>query len=55
MKALPHHKVSLTMPIQLSAGALGQICQGEEVGEPVLQVLGHKAIQVIVTESERIG
>ena len=34
------------MSIQLTNGALAQICQGEEVTEPLLQVLGHKAIQV---------
>eukprot|EP00090_Calanus_glacialis_P036968 TRINITY_DN6328_c0_g1_i1.p1 TRINITY_DN6328_c0_g1~~TRINITY_DN6328_c0_g1_i1.p1 ORF type:complete len:623 (-),score=183.87 TRINITY_DN6328_c0_g1_i1:129-1997(-) len=33
------------MSIQLTNGALAQICQGEEVTEPLLQVLGHKAIQ----------
>jgi len=33
------------MDTDLTRGALGQICKGEEVKEPVLQVLGHKAIQ----------
>jgi len=28
----------------LSSGALGKICQGEDFSEPILQVLGHKAI-----------
>ena len=33
------------MSHQLSAGALAKICQGLEVNDPVLQVLGHKPIQ----------
>ena len=28
----------------LTSGALARICQGEDVSEPILQVLGHKAI-----------
>lgn len=28
----------------LTSGALARICQGEDVAEPILQVLGHKAI-----------
>jgi len=31
--------------MSLTNGALARICQGEEVSEPVVQVLGHKAIQ----------
>ena len=30
----------------LSSGALARICQGEDVVNPVVQVLGNKAIQV---------
>ena len=33
------------MSHQLSAGALAQICQGQDITDPVLQVLGHKPIQ----------
>ena len=33
------------MSCDLTNGALARICQGEEVSEPVVQVLGHKAIQ----------
>ena len=33
------------MSFNLTNGALARICQGEEVSEPVVQVLGHKAIQ----------
>ena len=33
------------MSCALTNGALALICQGEEVSEPVVQVLGHKAIQ----------
>ena len=33
------------MSFHLSNGALARICRGEEVSEPVVQVLGHKAIQ----------
>ena len=33
------------MSCALTNGALARICQGEEVSEPVVQVLGHKAIQ----------
>ena len=33
------------MSCALTTGALAHICQGEEVSEPVVQVLGHKAIQ----------
>ena len=29
----------------LTAGALAKICEGQEVADPVLQVLGHKPIQ----------
>ena len=30
---------------QLSSGSLAKICQGLDVSDPVLQVLGHKPIQ----------
>ena len=33
------------MSHQLSAGALAKICQGEDITDPVLQVLGHQPIQ----------
>ena len=33
------------MSFHLTHGALARICRGEEVSEPVVQVLGHKAIQ----------
>ena len=33
------------MSTELTTGALGKICQGVEVVEPLVQVLGHKAIQ----------
>ena len=33
------------MSFNLTNGALARICRGEEVSEPVVQVLGHKAIQ----------
>ena len=33
------------MSFHLTYGALANICQGEEVSEPLVQVLGHKAIQ----------
>jgi len=33
------------MSTDLTTGALGKICQGVEVIEPLVQVLGHKAIQ----------
>jgi len=33
------------MSTQLSSGSLAKICQGQEVSDPVLQVLGHKPIQ----------
>ena len=29
---------------QLTTGALSKICQGQEITDPVLQVLGHKPI-----------
>ena len=29
----------------LTAGALAKICEGQEVADPVLQVLGHKPIE----------
>jgi replication factor A1 len=32
------------MSFSLTSGALAKICQGEDVSEPILQVLGHKAI-----------
>ena len=31
--------------MNLTAGALAKICDGQEVADPVLQVLGHKPIQ----------
>ena len=33
------------MSHQLTAGALAKVCQGQDITEPVLQVLGHKPIQ----------
>ena len=33
------------MSFHLTNGALASICQGEEVSEPLAQVLGHKAMQ----------
>jgi len=33
------------MSHNLTSGALARICQGEDVNEPMVQVLGHKAIQ----------
>ena len=33
------------MSFHLTNGALARICQGEEVSEPLVQVLGHKAMQ----------
>ena len=33
------------MSFRLTNGALARICQGEEVSEPLVQVLGHKAMQ----------
>eukprot|EP00092_Neocalanus_flemingeri_P076613 GFUD01095044.1.p1 GENE.GFUD01095044.1~~GFUD01095044.1.p1 ORF type:complete len:135 (-),score=37.88 GFUD01095044.1:89-493(-) len=33
------------MSHNLTRGALARICQGEDVHEPLVQVLGHKAIQ----------
>ena len=33
------------MSTELTTGALGKISQGSEVIEPLVQVLGHKAIQ----------
>ena len=31
--------------MNLTSGALAKICNGEEVSDPILQVLGHKPIQ----------
>ena len=33
------------MSLQLTAGALAKICQGQDITGPVLQVLGYKPIQ----------
>jgi len=42
------------MSLQLSSGALAQMCQGQDVLAPVLQVLGHKAIQGSGSERFRL-
>eukprot|EP00092_Neocalanus_flemingeri_P024215 GFUD01026263.1.p1 GENE.GFUD01026263.1~~GFUD01026263.1.p1 ORF type:complete len:133 (-),score=36.16 GFUD01026263.1:102-500(-) len=41
------------MSHNLTRGALARICQGEDVHEPLVQVLGHKAIQGSGQDQER--
>ena len=39
------HKHRTNMAPSLTGGALAKICQGEDITDPILQVLGHKPIQ----------